>query len=841
MQQRLWDLYECLSLRYARWSIASIVLLIGVSLWYYAPDFKLDASADSLVLENDADLKYYRQISTAYGSDSLLVIAYTPTTDIFSKETLQKIKTIRNDLLELDGISKVLTIGDVPLFNSPAIPLNQLAKTTRTLETPDIDYALAKKELTESPLYRELLLSKDAKTSVILAYLKTDETYQTLLERRSELRELFYNDEIDSEQAEKLEEVESLFKAYQADHAERERHYIHQVREVLDQHRNPDLIFLGGAPMIVADMISFIRSDLINFGIAIIIFLTAMLAIIFRQMRWVVLPIVTCGAAVVAMFAVLGWLDWRITVISANFASLLLIITMSMTIHIVVRYRENQVTFPNHDKRQLIQESMRFMLKPCFYTSLTTVTAFISLVVSDIRPVIDFGYIMTVGIVLAFLLTFLLLPAILMLLPQKASPETKGITHHITNSFAYFTHHHHWLIVAVALAIATLSVIGVSQLKVENRFIDYFHEDTEIYQGMLKIDQELGGTIPLDLILNAPVNDAPAATDNEDDLEDDWEDDLLGDYLEDADAESAHYWLTAHKFKAIKKLHAYFEAQPEIGKVISLATLIQLAEPLNDNKPLSDLQAPLLSKFLSADIRELLLDPYLSADGNQLRFTMRVIDSNKQLNRQSLLERINRDLKTMGYDQDQFRLTGKLVLYNNMLQSLYQSQILTLGMVFLAILLMFIILFHSLSLAVLAIIPNFLAAGLVLGFMGWRGIPLDIMTITIAAISIGIAVDNTIHYVVRFKRELPKDNDYFATIKRCHNSIGKAVYYTSSIIVIGFAILSLSNFIPSVYFGLLVGLAMFTALIATLTLLPALLLIFKPIRNHSSSVDTPLT
>ena len=164
-----------------------------------------------------------------------------------------------------------------------------------------------------------------------------------------------------------------------------------------------------------------------------------------------------------------------------------------------------------------------------------------------------------------------------------------------------------------------------------------------------------------------------------------------------------------------------------------------------------------------------------------------------------------------------------------MLQSLYESQILTIGIVFLAVMGMFIILFGSLKLAIIAIIPNALSAALVLGFMGWYAIPLDMMTITIAAISIGIAVDNTIHYIVRFKREFPKDHDYFATISRCHKSIGKAMYYTSVTIIFGFSILTLSNFIPTIYFGMLTGIAMFVALIASLTLLPSLLILFKPL------------
>ena len=826
----VWKIYEHLTLKWSLWTLLGIALLVGAVL-SYAPEFRLDASADSLVLENDQDLKYYRKVNAQYGSEDFLVITYSPSGEIFTDDALQTLRTLKNELLALEGISKIVTLLDVPLFRSPPIPFSEIVETARTLESPDIDYQLARREFLESPIYQELLLSNDGNTCVLLAYLKPDTQYHALLTERSRLRELSYGDQFDDEQKQLLTSVEKTFRDHHALHNERERLYIMQVREILDRYRGPDIIFLGGVPMIVADMISFIRSDMFNFGIVILLFLIGMLSVIFRQPRWVFLPLLTCGVTVAVMFGFLGLLDWQITVISANFASLLLIITMSMTIHIIVRYRETQEAFPNKNKQALIGPTMRFMLEPCFYTSLTTIAAFVSLFVSGIRPVIDFGHIMTTGIIIAFVLTFLLLPSILMLIPKGSSQVKQGITHAITMSFANFTHRHYLSITAGAIVIVVISCIGIIQLKVENRFIDYFQDDTEIYQGMLKIDQEMGGTVPLDLMLNAPLNKTEKV-ENTTSPEDDWETELLGDYLEETDDEQANlYWMTPINFQKIKEIHNYFENQPEIGKVLSLATLIKLSEQLNENKPLSDLQIPLLGKFLPESIRELLIAPYLSDDGDQLRFTMRIIDSDKTLKRQELIDRISTDIKEMGYDEEQFRLTGMLVLYNNMLQSLYQSQILTLGMVFLAILLMFVMLFRSLILAILAIIPSLLAASLVLGFMGWANIPLDIMTITIAAISIGIAVDNTIHYIVRFKREFNKDHDYFAAVKRCHGSIGKAVYYTSSIIIIGFATLSLSNFIPSMYFGMLVGLAMATALIGTLTLLPSLLLIIKPVKS----------
>ena len=381
--------------------------------------------------------------------------------------------------------------------------------------------------------------------------------------------------------------------------------------------------------------------------------------------------------------------------------------------------------------------------------------------------------------------------------------------------------------------ISIISIFGISKIKVENRFIDYFHSDTEIHQGMLEIDKKLGGTTPLDIIIDKPIKNH---SDDEFNLESDDEDfDELAELLgEDPDNKPSGYWLSKPKFEEIEKIHDYLEAQPESGKVLSIATLYKLAIGLNDDEPLSDLQVGAIKDSLSPEVKKVLLDPYLSDDETQTRITLRVIDSDKRLNRKEFIERVESFLQNeMGYEENRFNTTNMLVLYNNMLQSLFSSQIQTIGFVFISIMIMFVILFRSFYLAIVAIIPNILPATLVLGFMGLKSIPLDLMTITIAAISVGIAVDNTIHYIIRFKREFAQNGNYSEAIKICHGSIGKAMYYTSSIIVIGFSILSLSNFIPTIYFGLLTGLAMLTALFASLTLLPALLIIFKPLGKEN--------
>ena len=267
---------------------------------------------------------------------------------------------------------------------------------------------------------------------------------------------------------------------------------------------------------------------------------------------------------------------------------------------------------------------------------------------------------------------------------------------------------------------------------------------------------------------------------------------------------------------------------PETGKVLSLATFYELMQMIMGN--VDDLQLALAQRSLPTSISSILLDPYLSAEVDQARISLRVKETSRSLERDAFLKEVRRHLiDELGFEEEQVRLTGLLVLYNNMLQSLFTSQILTLAAVFVAILAMFMVLFRSFSLAMIALTPNLLAAGAVLGGMGLAGIPLDMMTITIAAITVGIGVDDTIHYVHRFRDEFPRDRNYLQTMYRCHGSIGKAMYYTSVIIVFGFSILALSNFTPSIYFGLLTGLAMIAALMGAMLLLPKLILMIQPL------------
>ena len=817
--------------------VALGLVLIPVAFFAsYVPDLKLDASAESIILEHDEALKYYRASREIYGSDDFLIVVYTPHDDLFAPSSLAHLKQLRDELAGMDSVETVLTILDVPLVNSPKVSLKELTdgEGIRTLETPGIDRELARKEFLESPIYQNHIISADGRTTALLVLFKVDATYNTLLDKRNRLREKEVESGLTTEEAATLQTVERTFHEYHATAIEAENRDTEVVRGILDKYRDHAQLYLGGARMIVADMISFIEHDLTTFGVGILVFLLVALVYFFRALRWVLLPMSCCLISVVVMMGYLGFMDWRVTVISSNFVSLLLIITMSLTIHLIVRYRILREQTPQADQKTLVLHTIQEMAKPCFYTAITTIVAFCSLIVSDIRPVIDFGWMMTIGIALAFVLNFIYFPAVLVLLKPEKDIARANVTRLFlfTMAVAGFTRKYAKQIVTASALVAALGGMGIAQLEVENRFIDHFKSTTEIYRGMELVDTKLGGTIPLDFVIDADDTATASAEGTDDPFEDPFADPFAG---EEGAAGETSYWFNGYRLTQIETIHDYLESLPEVGKVLSLATGMKVIKQLNDGLMPEDYELALLRKYVPEDVKEALLDPYLSPDGDQTRLTMRLIESAPTLKRKELIERIRRYLvDEMGFAEETVHPTGMALLYSHLLHSLYRSQILTMGMVFVSILLMFIVLFRRVSLSIVAILPNLLAACAVLGLMGWWGIPLDIMTITIAAITVGIAVDHAIHYIHRFQVEFVKHQTYRETVLACHGSIGRAIYYTALTITVGFSILAFSNFIPTIYFGVLTGFAMMVALMSNLTLLAALIMIVKPLGPAST-------
>ncbi len=806
-----------------------LMVLIAI-LGYNARNFRIDASADALLLENDKDLRYARQVSERYGVHDFLLVAFTPLNgDLLAKANLDTLGRLRDELEAMDWVESVLTILDVPLLESPPISYADISNELPNLKSPTVDKGLATKELRESPFYRDLLVSEDMRATAIVVNIKSDSKYMNLIGERNGYLDQKAEGSLSPQHAERLNVVLEEIRTRQIQINETQHRNIAQIRSILDHYRSDAQIVLGGISMIADDMISFIKRDLKVFGLGVFLLLVFMLGVIFKSVRWILVPMLCCFLAVVCMMGVLGAFDWDVTVISSNFISLQLIITLAIVVHLMVRYREFQITRPGSDHYALVQETVRSKFVPCLYAALTTIAGFASLLLCDIKPVIHFGWMMSIGILVSLALTFLLFPSCVVLLKQPDPPRPpKFLRFSLPDFLAQLTKSHGAAILTMTIILSVLTVMGIYRLKVENSFIDYFKKSTEIYQGMAVIDQQLGGTTPLDVILkfDAVLPDADFAE------EDERFADPFDKLAEDEDPNK--YWFIEGRMETIERVHDYLDRLPATGKVLSLATLLKIGRRLNGGQSLDSIEMSVLYSKMPADYKNLVLSPFINFENNEVRFTMRIIDSMPSLNRNALLHQIDYDLvNQLKIKKGKARLAGMMVLYNNMLQSLFTSQIKTLGMVALALLLMFLVLFRSVKLALIAFFPNLFSAGAVLGVMGWMDIPLDMMTITIAAISIGIAVDDTIHYIYRFREEIKSDGDYIKTLFRCHNSIGHAMYYTSVTIIIGFSILVFSNFWPTIYFGLFTSLAMLIALLASLTLLPHLLVVVKPfgVRN----------
>ncbi|MBT4888730.1 MAG: MMPL family transporter, partial [Rhodospirillales bacterium] len=833
MTSRIVQAYDTLVLHNPKFVLV-VLLSILVFFGYHTKDFKLDASADTLLLEDDADLKTFQKIHERYPSKDLLIVTYTPDKDLFSDEALEPLKQLREELKVVSSVETVFTILDAPLFSSSDADIQEMIKDMPSLEKPDIDRARAREELVNSPIYRDLIVSADGRTAAIVLGLAENEEYKRLLKSRNELREKKRNEGLSTEEADNLERISTEYDHVQQTINKQHHLDIAQIRKIIEPYRQYGELYLGGLPMITDDMITFVGNDLTVFGAGVLAFLILILTVIFRKLRWVVLPLLSCFYSGLIMIGVLGLMDWKVTVISSNFLALMLIITISMNIHLIVRYLQLHKDHPDHDQLTLVRTTIHKMVKPCFYTALTTIMGFGSLVVSDIKPVIDFGWMMSAGLSVTFATSFLLFPVLMLLMKKiKTALVVDRVRFMLPEYLARLTEFQGNKILILAVIVSVVSVAGISMLRVENSFINYFSKDTEIYQGLKLIDDQLGGTTPLEVVIKfeneiEDLTPEDLAEMTEDEIQEELE------YIE-ALRTKPELWFNPTKVKLIKQAHDYLDGLPEIGKVLSFASAVRVAESFAE-KELDGMELALLYTKLPEAVKTTLIEPFVSIKDNEIRLEARILDSQPDLRRKDLLEKIRRGLeKDNDFEElaeykpliNDVTVSGLLVLYNNMLQSLFSSQIKSIGVVMLGIGIMFLILFRSITLSIIGILPNLLGAVVVLGVMGWAKIPMDMMTITIAAITIGIAVDNGIHYIYRFREEYAISGSYEKTLHICHSNIGKAVFYTTMTIIFGFSILMMSNFIPTIYFGVLTGAAMFIALMAALTVLPKLILLWK--------------
>ncbi|MFZ2634158.1 MAG: MMPL family transporter [Desulfosalsimonadaceae bacterium] len=818
------------------WKTMICLLCVVAGLGFFVKDFKIDASSETLIQENDESLRYARTIYSRYGIQDFLFIAYTPRKDLLSDAVLGDIKRLKADIAALKRVDSVITILDVPLLESPRIPIKELAGKVPTLESPLVDRRLARTEMKNSPLYQNLLVSPDLKTTAIQVNFKTDEEFPRLIKARDELRDKAAVSELTEAEGAKLDQIIADL-SRNNEISEKNRHEdIAAIRAIMDKYRGNADLFLGGVSMVADDLIRFVKNDLRVFSVGVFLFLILTMSVIFKKARWVMLPMLCCIFAAIVMVGILGLFGWKVTVISSNFVSIQLIITMTYAMHLVVRYREFLSETPEASQRELVSKTVHVMLVPFLYAALTTIVGFGSLASCDIKPVITFGWMMMAGITVSLVMTLIFFPAGLMILKKTPPPPPASARYSLSPFLARLTESRGKLILLLFAGLLILSAVGISRLVVENAFINYFKEKTEIHQGMKVIDQQLGGTTPLDVVVDlndpsTPPDNPPETTANAQAIDGTVDTtDEFGDFEEFETKEKDNkYWFTPHKMKKIMAIHDYLDKLPETGKVLSLGTMMKIADTLNDGKPLDSFELSLVYNEIPEKFKDMLVKPFASIENNQVRFFVRVKDTEPTLRRDELIRKIEHDLVAkLGYRPENVHLTGMMVLYNNMLQSLFDSQIRTLGITVITMMFMYFILFRSFGLSFIAIFPSMISITVVLGFMGWMKMPLDMMTITIASICVGMADDYAIHYIHRFMEEIKIDRNYIRAMHRCHGSIGFDMYYTSITIIIGFSILALSNFIPSIVFGLLTGLAMLIALITSLTVLPALIVLIRP-------------
>ena len=809
----------------------------------HVDSFRMDASADSLVLENDQSLEYYRKVKKKYGTDDYLFITFAPHKSLFTSDSIKQLAALKQQISQMPEVETVISLIDAPIFNPDTVSLANIEEDIYFIRDKGVNFAQAKKDMMGIPLYRNLLISKDGEVTALQANLKGNKNYFKL---NDELRKLQWKQKkeegLTPYELAAMQNLKNELRLLADEVSVRNETVIDAIRNLKSSYSEVATIYLGGVPMIAHDMVDYVKSDLVVFGFGVFVILILIQAFIFRRIRWIVITLGSCVITAVTAIGMLGWMDWPVTVISSNFVALLLIITMSLMIHLIVRFRQVERDFDMLSYNEKVYETMSSMFTPCAYTSLTTIVAFGSLMVSDIRPVIDFGKMMIMGVSLAFIIAFTMFPLFMLLRKKTSLDERKeGSFFAFTNALARISDRWRRSVAIIAIIVSSISAWGISYLSVDNRFIDYFKTDTEIHQGMKLIDTRLGGTTPLEIIISRGAIESDFAFIEEESEDDEFEDmefedeEFEDEFGEQEEVESPRLWMTSFGIDKLHKIQNFLSNIDVTGKVLSLSAGLQIVEQINGNKRLDDFELSLLEKKIPEDLRNQVLSPFYDRENDEIRFLIRVKESDPNLNRNQLLAEIS-DFLTgeLNISKEHFNFTGMLILYNNMLESLFKSQILTLGVVFGIIMLMFFILFQSWKLAIIGMFPNLIGAFFVLGLMGWSGIPLDMMTITIAAISIGIAVDNTIHYIHRFKQEYKKIGDYTKAMYACHDTIARAMYFTSITIIVGFSVLVLSNFMPSIYFGMFTSLAMFVALLANLTLLPVMLLLFRPLKENKA-------
>ena len=817
MLETIGSLYKKILKRPKLIFIFLIILLSGA--FYQSKKFQLDASADTLLIENDPDLNYLRSVNERYASEDFFIVTYSPKQTL-NKDNIKEFKKFVDEINNFKWVSKTISAFNSPLFESSDKPLIEKIKDIEYITSKDVDFNRALTELKNSPVYKKLIINDEASVFGIVIYIKDNLDYLSALKINKNFLDKKQKNQLTAEDKIQFEKHSIYLEKLKKQRNQEYKDYNAEIRSHIYKYKSQADINLSGLPMIIEDLINYVKNDIAIFGSGVFIFMLITLWIIFKDIKWVIFPLLCCLISIVLMIGALGYLNWKVTVISSNFISIMLVLTMEINIHYIQRYKQFQSIYPKKNETELTQLTANGIFQSILYGVFITIIGFLSFIFCDIRPVIDFGYMMCVGLIISMFVTMILLPLLIIQFKPSITKEHKTKKSKFFKNLAEFAINKKLLIIISSTLILLASFYGSSKITVENSFINYFNKETEIYKGMKLIDEKLGGTTPLEIIVKFKE------TSSKKDANDDFFETSSSDEFKDS------YWFTNFRTNTIKNVHQYLESLPEIGKVLSFYSVIQMGEKINNDKKLESLEMAILYSKLPENIKKNIVSPYISIENNEARFSVRVIDSNPNLNRKELLNKIQKHLEeNLKLSKDDFKITGVFVLFNNQLQSLYKSQIQTLSFSYFGILLALFILFRSWILSLIASAPDMVASMLILGSLGFLKIPLDMMTITIATIVMGIGTRAGIYYINRFKSEFLIHKDYKKTIRVCHETVGKSIVIAALTIIFGFSILVLSNFNPTINFGILIGIAIFAALILSLTIMPLLLLITKPFRN----------
>lgn len=770
---------------------------LTAALGWQARHFELDASAETLLTEGNRLYIRSQQAAEEFPSEEFLLIAYAPRSwPVLSEQTLADLASLEAALERLDRVQAVRSIRTVPLLSQARGQLGSLDDPTQwTLANKDWAPQDLAPVFRRHPIYEDLLINAEQTATAIQVSFRGDPELEALNRRILDLQAKQLDGPLSAEDAEALKQLRADARPLRKQLQQTRNGEIEAIEALIADYTDDADLYLGGGHVLGHELLTIIRNDLVVFGAAIAAMICLVLLLAFRALRWVALPILCCGASVLITLGLFGALELRATVISANFVALQLILTLALVVHLIVQYREEADDDETADQATLVARTLRRKASPVFFAGLTTSIGFASLLISGIAPVIAFGWMMVIAVAVSILTSLLLFPSVLCLLGRGGTRDDLAVMRGTLNGLASAANRQGALVGLAAIAVLVAGAVGSLRLDVENSFINYFRDSTEVHRSLAFIDREFGGTTPLDVLIDVPAAPNP---------------DLI---------------MTADFVQQLQQVQAKVAELPATGKVLSIVNFTELARYMNDGKPLTEYELTAIYWLLDESVRENLLAGLYNPDTERLRLGVRIQDTTEGLDRTALVDRLRGVIEAQGLAPDQVELVGLFMLYQDLLARLFESQILTLGVVLGALLLAFLLIFRSLRVALIAIVPNILSIAVVLGTMGWLGIALDFMTITIAAVAMGIAVDDTIHYVHRYLEERAAGGD---AVGRSHGSVGYALLYTSLIIAAGFALLAFSDFIPSVLFGLLTALAMLTALLADLTVLPALLRRFVP-------------